>query len=118
MALPLAVVDILVHAHELARDRDHQPNGLLRDFDGVTSGGVANDQTIFFGGGEIHAVDADAGAGDDFDPFHFTDGIPRQRHRAVHDDAVGIFRHFDHVGLGDRAADSHVGVDFFQNRLE
>src|SRR4029453_10762438 len=83
---PLAVVHILVHAHELARNRDEQADGLLGNFDRVAARGVANFYTELLGGGEIHPVDADAGAADDFGLLELRDDFLGERDRAVHDD--------------------------------
>ncbi len=118
VALPFAVAHVLVHAHELARNRDQQADRLFGDFDGIAAGRVTNDQAVVFGCFEIHAVDADAGAANDLGALKLRNDLARQRHRAVHDDAVGVPGHLHDFGVVGRAPDRHVGIDLSENRLD
>ena len=73
---------------------------------------------MILGGFEIHAIDADAGAADDLGALELGDDLARQRHRAVHNDAVGVFAHFHDLGVVGRAAYRHIGVHFGEDRLD
>src|SRR4029453_17031136 len=114
---PLAVVHILVHAHELARNRDEQADGLLGNFDRVAAGGVADFYTELLGGREIHPVDADAGATDNFCFLELRDDFLGERDRAVHDDPVRVAAHFNDLGIGGWTRDHQLGVDLIKDRL-
>ena len=95
MAAPFAVAHVLVHAHELARDRDQQADGLLGDFDGVATGRVADLYAELFGGREIHPVDTDAGTANHLGFLQLRDDIFGEGHRAVHDNPVRVTTHFN-----------------------
>src|SRR6266545_4225063 len=69
VATPFAVAHVLVHAHELARNRDQETDRLLGDFNRITPRGVADDQAMICRGFAIHAIDADPGAADHLAAF-------------------------------------------------
>ncbi len=118
MAPPLAFAHILIHAHELPRNCDEQADRLLRNFDRIAACGVTDDQTVIFGRFEVHAVDADPGATDDFGPFELRDDFARKRHGTVHDNAIRVFAHLHDLGVVGRPPNRHVGVDLSENRLD
>ena len=109
---------ILVHAHELARNRDEQADGLLGNFDRVAARGVADFYTELLGSREIHPVDADAGAADDFGFLELRDDFLGERDRAVHDDPVRVAAHFDDLRIVGGPRDHQLRVDLIKDRFD
>src|SRR5262244_971286 len=105
MPPPASLAHVLVHAHELARDRDQKADRLLGDFDRVTARRVADLDAELVRGLEVHAVDADAGAADDLAALELRNDLARERHGAVHDDTVGVAAGLGDLRLAPRVAD-------------
>src|SRR5262249_47676588 len=115
---PFTIAHVLIHAHELARNRDQQANRLLGNFDGVTAGSVADLYTELLGGREIHPVDADTGAADDLRLLELGDDFFGEGDRAVHDDAVRVAAHFNDLCIVDGTRDHQLGVDLIKDGLD
>ena len=80
MAAPFAVAHILIHAHQLARNGDQQPDRLLGNFDRVAACGITDDQTVVPGGLKVHSVHADTGARDDFRTLELRNDFTGERY--------------------------------------
>src|SRR3546814_636189 len=63
--LPFAGLGRAVGGGNLARQREHQRDGVLGGGDGVAVGRVHHDNSTSRGCRNVHVVDADAGAADD-----------------------------------------------------
>jgi hypothetical protein len=111
VAAPFAVAHVLVHAHEFARNRNQQADGLLGDFDRISSRSVADNHAVIDGGFEVHAVDADAGPADDFATFELRNNLACEGNGAMHDDTIGVLAHFDNFLVVGGPPNRHVGVD-------
>src|SRR5262245_58169556 len=115
---PFTVAHVLIHAHELARNRNQQADRLLGNFDGVAAGGVADLYTELLGGREIHPVDADTGAADDLRLLELGDDFFGEGDRAVHDDAVRVAAHFNDLCIVGGTRNHQLGVDLIEDRLD
>src|SRR5512132_197877 len=115
---PLAVVHILVHAHEFARNRDEQADGLLRDFDGVAARGIANFYAELLCSREVHPIDTDTGAANDLGLLQLRDDFLGEGNRAVHDDPVRVTTHFNDLCIVRGPPDYQLSVDLIKDRLD
>src|SRR5262245_9102565 len=118
MPPPFTVAHVLVHAHELARDRDQQANRLFGNLDGVAARGVADPYAELLGGREIHPVDADTGAADDLRLLELGNDFFGERDRAVHDDTVRVAAHFNDLCIVGGTRDHQLGVDLIKGGLD
>src|SRR5215468_6185744 len=115
---PFTIAHVLIHAHELARNRDQQANRLLGNFDGVAAGGIADSYAELLGGREIHPVDADSGAADDLRLFQLRDDFFGEGDRAVHDDPVRVAAHFNDLCIVGGTRDHELGVDLIKDGFD
>ncbi|MNT23477.1 hypothetical protein D3C72_1588960 [compost metagenome] len=127
-ALPLAALGAGVGRGHVAREREHQRQGLLGGGDGVAGRRVDHHHTVAGGRGHVDVVDADAGAADDAEVLARLDDLGRDlglrsHHQGVviADDGlqllggvVGLDVHLGdgaqalEAGLVDRVADQHA----------
>ncbi len=98
--------------------RDEQADGLLGNFDGVATGGVADFYAELLGRREVHPVHADAGSADDLRLLELRDNFLGKGNRAVHDDAVRVATHFNDFGIVGGPRDHQLGVDLIKDWLD
>src|SRR5262245_28668668 len=115
---PFTIAHVLIHAHELARNRDQQANRLFGNFDGVAAGSVTDSYAELLGGREIHPVDADSSAADDLSLLQLRDDFFGEGDRAVHDDPVRVAAHFNDLCIVGGTRDHELGVDLIKDGFD
>src|SRR3546814_5944563 len=86
--LPLAGLRRAVRGGDLARQREHQRDGVLGGGDGVAVGRVHHHDAAPGGGGNVDVVYADAGAADDLQPVGGSDDLRGHLRRGADGEAV------------------------------
>ena len=105
---PLAGLGARIGGRQLARQRQHQRDGMLGGGDGIAEGRVHHDHAGAGGGGNVHIVHADAGAAHNLQILRRLQHIGGELGGAANGDAVILVNDLEQFFLAE--AGLHIGV--------
>ena len=106
--LPLAAGEAGVGLRDVAREREHQRDRVLRRRHRVGLGGVGDDDALLGGGGDVDVVHADAGAADDAEVVGAFDQLRVALRGGADQDAVVVADPLEQVVAAPVGADVDV----------